>query len=131
MVKSQLEFITSRSNLIEAITRVQFGELYGVEIAARSELHVHRVELSPAMQRSDLYIRGGCQYIDILTVHNGQPTLAETDSTSTGFRCRKKVKFPTGSKRLRNLKGAHSRPDTRRAEISERNLSPLFYFPAQ
>ena len=36
-------------------------------------------EVTPATESLLGYIRDGAQYIDILTVHNGQPTLAETD----------------------------------------------------
>ena len=82
------------ANLVDTIQFVQFGELFGVEIP--SEENTLERQVSPAMLELILYIRTGCQYIDVLSIHNGQPTFAETDFKKNGFRCRRKVKFPTG-----------------------------------
>lgn len=95
MVKSQSQFVSSHeADLIDAIRQVQFGELYGVEIAAGGGDFIE-MPLAPAMWDLILYIRSGVQHIDVLTVHHGQPIQAETDCKILGFRCRKKAKFPT------------------------------------
>ena len=86
--------VTAREQeLLDVIREVQYGELYGVEIEAQEP---EREELvSPAERDLLEAIRGGLQYIDVLTIHNGEPSVAELDYKSAGFRCRKKIKFPT------------------------------------
>lgn len=99
MVKSAtVPFAVSpgEADLIEAIRKVQFGELYGVEIDQNEGRWVEH-EIAPAIRDLLLYLRSGVQSIDILTVHHGQPIQAETDCVLWGFRCRKKVRFPTVS----------------------------------
>ena len=94
MIKSSLELISSPEfKLLAAIQAVEYGELYGVQVDDNAKWIEY--ELTPAMKDLLEYIRDGAQYIDILTVHRGQPTLAETDMKMCGFRCRKKIKFPT------------------------------------
>ena len=84
---------TPEYQLLEAIREVKFGELFGVQVDDQAKWIDY--ELSQAEIDLLTFVREGNQYIDILTVHNGQPTLAETDYKISGFRCRKKVKFPT------------------------------------
>ena len=88
----------SEADLIEAMQRVQYGELFGVEVAP-GEGQLDGLDLPAATRDLLLTIRSGVQYIDVLTVHNGQPTQAETDCKILGFRCRIKIKFPTVSER--------------------------------
>ncbi len=90
-----LSFLVSarEQELLEVIREVQYGELYGVEIEAQEP---EREELvSPAERDLLEAIRGGIQYIDVLTIHNAEPVVAELDFTRASFRCRKKIKFPT------------------------------------
>jgi hypothetical protein len=99
MLLSSLTVISlPEANLIDTIQQLQYGELYGIEIEVtdldNEDLSLSRT-LSPAMRDLISYIREGCQSIDILTIHNGQPTCAETDFKLNGFRCRRKTKFPT------------------------------------
>jgi hypothetical protein len=95
MVKSTSDYLTpSEYDLVEAIQQVCFGEIYGVEIEQGGGQWIE-TNLSPAMLDLIFFIRSGVQYIDVLTVHQGQPTLAETDCKINGFRCRQKLKFPT------------------------------------
>ncbi len=92
MVKSDTVIITEREDeLIEALHELCFGELYGVEILEEGD-HLLRL-LSQAEQELIYFIRAGHQYIDILTVHNGQPILAEVDFKIRGFRVRRRVRF--------------------------------------
>ncbi len=94
MVKSQAENLSEQErDLIDTIRELVFGELYGVEIPDREAVYTRL--LTPIEQDLILYIRSGCQHIDILTVHNGQPAMAETDSKIRGFRARRRVRFPT------------------------------------
>ncbi len=79
--------------LLEAIREIKYGELFGVQVDDNHPWIEY--EVSPNDLDLLEYIRDGAQYIDVLTVHNGQPVLAETDFKLNGFRCRKKVKFPT------------------------------------
>lgn len=84
---------TPEWQLLEAIREIKYGEIFGVQVDDNGKWIED--EVTPAEACLLEYIRDGAQYIDILTVHNGQPTLAETDMKIHGFRCRKKVKFPT------------------------------------
>ncbi len=97
MVKSGLFTVSaSEADLIEAMSQVRYGEIYGVEIPPGGGDFIEWDELPQPTKDLILYIRSGVQHIDVLTVHNGLPTAAETDMKVYGFRCRKKVKFPTG-----------------------------------
>lgn len=80
--------------LLETIRKVEYGTLYGVEI--REEREFIECDVSPAAMALLEYIRSGTRYIDVLTIHAGQPVSAETDCVINGFRCRAKTKFPTG-----------------------------------
>jgi len=80
--------------LLEAIKEVYYGELFGVQVDDNAKWIDY--ELTQAEVDLLSFIRDGTQYIDILTVHCGQPAFAEIDMKLHGFRCRKKVKFPTG-----------------------------------
>ncbi|MEL7591636.1 MAG: hypothetical protein AAGU17_10140 [Anaerolineaceae bacterium] len=84
---------TNEQELLKVIREVEYGELYGVEIAAQEP----ELEALVSTAERDLLevIRGGLQYIDVLTIHNGEPSIAELDYQQAGFRCRKKIKFPT------------------------------------
>ncbi len=96
MVKSGLFTVSpEEADLIEAIDLVGYGELYSVDVPAGGGEFIE-CELPKATQDLILYIRSGFPHIDILTVHHGQPAFAEFDGEIRGFRCRKKVKFPTG-----------------------------------
>ena len=93
MVKSALVKLSDPEyRLITAIQSVNFGEMFGVEVQHEEPT----LEYLATQQEQDLIfvIRSGYQYIDVLTVHNGQPTLAELDQIIDGFRCRKRVRFP-------------------------------------
>lgn len=84
---------TPEYELLETIKAIRYGELFGVQVDDQGKWIDY--ELTPEQHDLIEYIRDGAQYIDILTVHHGQPTLAETDLKINGFRCRKKIKFPT------------------------------------
>jgi hypothetical protein len=73
--------------------QVRFGEMFGVEIPS-SEPYLDYHGASQTEQDLIFVIRSGIQYIDVLTVHNGQPVTIELDQEINGFRCRKKIKFP-------------------------------------
>lgn len=83
----------SELELLNAIREVEHGEMYGVEVDVTEPY----VTLGVSQPCADLLtmIRNGIQYIDVLTIHNGEPSLAEVDFKKYGFRCRKKIKFPT------------------------------------
>lgn len=95
MLKYLRRVSSEEKDLVEAVRSLRYGEMYGVEIL---DLPANEaVEVSPAEWGLLHFIRSGNNPIDILTVHNGQPTLAEQDLKIGSFRCRKKVKFPTSS----------------------------------
>lgn len=90
---SSLSVSSSERKLLTLIREVGFGEMYGVEILEGE----HDYVVTPTQAEHDLLmaIRNGLQHIDVLTIHNGEPTMAEVDFKDSGFRCRKKIKFPT------------------------------------
>jgi hypothetical protein len=78
--------------LVKVTRHLQFGTIYGVEV--KHEYRSMTAEVS--IEESDLIdFAREHPYIDVLTVHAGQPVTAETDFVEKGFRCRKKHKFPT------------------------------------
>lgn len=81
-------------NLITSLRTLRFGEVYGVEVDNVGK--TVQVNVSRAERDLIQLIDDGTQYIDVLTVHQGEPVMAEIDfKNEVGFRCRKKVKFPT------------------------------------
>jgi hypothetical protein len=93
MVKSELVSYPEWE-LLEAIRELKFGEMYGVEIDLTQDQWMD-YKLTPAITDFLLYLRSGIPYIDVLTVHNGQPVIAETDLKIDKFKCRRRVKFPS------------------------------------
>lgn len=79
--------------LLSTIRELGYGEMFGVTVnetgeTIEAELNQNERELVAWLEENS--------EIDILTVHNGKPVLLEVDYKQNGFRCRKKVKFPTG-----------------------------------
>ena len=79
-------------SLIETCRRLKFGTIYGLEVLQEEQNRT----INLTVEESQLieFVREN-QYIDVLTVHAGRPAIAETDFVDNGFRCRKKIKFPT------------------------------------
>jgi hypothetical protein len=80
--------------LITTMRSLRFGEMYGVEIDLDGD-DLFPLEVSKNEYDLVQEIHNGLQHIDVLTVHNGEPVRAEVDEKTNGFRCRKKIKFPT------------------------------------
>jgi hypothetical protein len=79
--------------LIETIRDVQYGEIYGAEV--EDQPPDARIELTEKEKCLIDLIRGGSQYLSVITVHGGEPAYAEDDKKVNGFSCRIKYKFPT------------------------------------
>ncbi len=82
----------SAIRLIETARKLKFGEICSIEVVytgSPREVEVSRNEADLL----NFLDENPC--IDKLTVHQGEPVLAETNYESNGFRCRKKIKFPT------------------------------------
>ena len=93
MLRYKLSVNDQTRSLIQTIRRLRFGEIYGVEIALGGD--TSPIDLSKNEFDLVKEIENGLQSIDMLTIHNGEPVLAEVDYKDNCFRCRKKVKFPT------------------------------------
>jgi hypothetical protein len=92
MVRYTAVVSPKEKDLLNAIRAVQYGELFGVDIP---QVHtVDAMDVSAGERDLLTLIRDGIQYIDVLTVHNGQPTRIECDTICNGFRCRKKIRLP-------------------------------------
>lgn len=90
---SRLMVSEPEHELIKAIKKVKYGEIYGVDIDDEEAVKV--VSISGRFEDLINLIRDGAQYIDVLHVHDGEPMYAEIDSKINGFSCRTKIKFPT------------------------------------
>lgn len=84
---------SSELKLLSLIREIGYGEMFGVEILP--DTYDLKVEVTEAEKSLLDTVRGGFQYIDVLTIHNGAPIVAEVDFQDSGFRCRKKLRFPT------------------------------------
>lgn len=80
------------AELIRACREMKYGEMFGVDVDMDSPATV--MELTEKENSLVEMLRGG-SYIDVLTVHQGEPATAEIDEKIGGFRCRRKIKFPT------------------------------------
>jgi hypothetical protein len=89
-----LKLIVSKTEaaLLKGMRSLGYGEMYSVEIPDG----LYEVSEMLSAAETDLidFIRDGHPHIDILHVHQGEPTSAEIDFVHCGFRCRKKAKFP-------------------------------------
>ena len=93
MLLSTIAISGEENRLLSVMQELGFGELFDVEIADQPKTLT--VEVSEnAASLVDL-IRSGVQDIAVITVHQGEPVLAEVDEVNSGFRCRKRIKFPT------------------------------------
>jgi hypothetical protein len=93
MIRYQVAVTDNEARLLQTLRALKFGELYGMEISAGEVTHV--MEINGAERSLICEIRNGLQYISILHVHEGSPTIAQVDQKLNGFKCRKKIKFPT------------------------------------
>jgi hypothetical protein len=79
--------------LLDAVVEVKYGEIFGVELdPGKPEIEV---EASQNFRSLIEAIRDGLNHISVLTIHQGDPAMAETDFKHKGFSCRKKYRFPT------------------------------------
>lgn len=91
MIKYIRNVSMPESRLIDTIRELGFGELYGVNIP--ETVYLNAKELAEPEWKLVTFIRAGHPTIDVLSVHQGLPALAENDGEFNGFRCRKKTKF--------------------------------------
>ncbi len=92
MLKYWVRVSGEERKLIETIRKIEFGEIYSPKVEDRE--HSEVAEVSGNV--SDLLdlIRTGMP-ISIITIHQSEPVYAEVDQLVDGFRCRKKVRFPS------------------------------------
>jgi hypothetical protein len=93
MVSSDMILSDEEKQLLDAIRDVNYGEIYGVEIISGNPKH--HVQVSANAQDLIEAIRDGQNSISVLTIHQGEPVMAETDYKRGRLHCRKKTKFPT------------------------------------
>jgi hypothetical protein len=93
MLQYILTLSKEEQDLLWTIRELCFGELFGIEI--KDTPKTCALKVSPSERDLIDLIRSGTQKIDILSVHMGEPVLAEVDFKLNNFRCRKKIKFPT------------------------------------
>jgi hypothetical protein len=80
--------------LLWTTRELQFGAIFGVDLDLRGPRE--NMTVSPAERDLvKLILDEEACYIDVLTIHQSDPATAEMDMAVRGFRCRKKIKFPT------------------------------------
>lgn len=93
MVLSKMILSDEEKQLVEAIHDVNYGEIYGVEISGGNPQH--HFEVSANVEDLIEAIRDGLNNISVLSIHQGEPVMAEVDYKMGRLHCRKKTKFPT------------------------------------
>jgi len=78
--------------LIETIQKIGFGEIYAPKMEGQQ--HSEAAEVSANVKDLLDLIRSGAP-VSIITIHQNEPVYAEVDQLIDGFRCRKRIKFPT------------------------------------
>lgn len=92
MLRYTVTAFANAIKLIETTRQLRFGEICSIEVVYTGS--PQQIEVS--QNEADLLNfldENPC--IDRLIVHQGEPMLAETKCESNGFRCLKKIKFPT------------------------------------
>jgi hypothetical protein len=92
MLKYFVRISGEERKLIETIQKIGYGEVYSPKVETGPQTEILEVSANVA-DLLDL-VRSGAP-ISIITIHQYEPVYAEVDQLMDGFRCRKKVKFPT------------------------------------
>lgn len=92
MLKYMVRISGEERRLIETIRKIGYGEIYSPKV----EIQPHTEILEVSANIADLLdlVRSGTP-ISIITIHQFEPVYVEVDQLMDGFRCRKKIKFPT------------------------------------
>lgn len=93
MVRYTMVVTEQEARLLDTTRQLCHGELFGVELP--DERPVLPMELTANERDLIAVFRDGVRYLDTLTIYRSEPVFAEIDSKVNGFRCRKKLKFPT------------------------------------
>jgi hypothetical protein len=93
MLKYTIAVSNREQDLLDAIEAVRFGEIRGATV--EHEAAQFQIEVSENKRDLITAIRNGYQHFEAIQVHQGEPVYAEVTGEEFGFRCRKKIKFPT------------------------------------
>jgi hypothetical protein len=92
MLKYFVRISGEERKLIDTIRRIGYGEIYSPKVEAQAQTDV--MEVSANLADLLTLVRSSTP-ISIIIIHQNEPVYAEVDQLIDGFRCRKKVKFPT------------------------------------
>ncbi len=92
MLRYKARISGEERKLIDTITKIGYGEIYSPKI--EDKLHNEVADVSANVRDLLDLIRSGAP-VSIIIIHQNEPVYAEVDQLIDGFRCRKKVKFPT------------------------------------
>jgi hypothetical protein len=92
MLRYKIRISGEERKLINTIQRIGFGEIYSPKVEA--QLHNEVVDVSANVKDLLDLIRSGIP-VSIIIIHQNEPVYAEVDQLIDGFRCRKKVRFPS------------------------------------
>ena len=92
MLRYKARISGEERRLIETIQKIGYGEIYAPKM--EGQLHNEVADVSTNVKDLLDLIRSGAP-VSIIIIHQNEPVYAEVDQLIDGFRCRKKVKFPT------------------------------------
>lgn len=88
-----LHLTKPEEKLMKAILKLEFGELYNVEVPHTDARNVFTSAISPGMYSLITFIRDGNPTLDKIVVHECSPTFVETKGEIMGYQCLKKIKL--------------------------------------
>lgn len=92
MLRYKARISGEERKLIETIQKIGYGEIYSPKVD--EQLHNEVADISANEKDLLDLIRSGAP-VSIIIIHQNEPVYAEVDQLIDGFRCRKKIKFPT------------------------------------
>ncbi len=92
MIRYKARISGEERKLIDTIQKIGFGEIYSPKV--EGQLHDEVIDVSANVRDLLDLIRSGTP-VSIIIIHQNEPVYAEVDQLVDGFRCRKKVRFPS------------------------------------
>ncbi len=88
-----LHLTKPEEKLMKAILKLEFGELYNVEVPHTDTMDIFASAVSPGIYNLITFIRDGNPFLDKIVVHERSPTFVEVHGEIMGYQCLKKIKL--------------------------------------
>jgi hypothetical protein len=93
VLRYSMRVTSAEQTLVETIQKLRFGEMYSLKVGQTPDVQFPLTTSANVRDLLELLREWG--RVDVLTVHEGEPVTAELDYQENGYRCRKRIKFPT------------------------------------